>query len=187
MGVGEGSGREVRIPASHPKPHSLKGSWRPLGGKAGRQNMSSPSSTHRTPTREGLLLVCPCGRILSPSREVCVLRRSVASDSLWSHGRKPTMLLCPWEFSRQEYWKGLSFPPPVDLPLPRIKPESPTLAGRFFTNELPRKLYVNYISIILKKKTTLSWIRIPTKPLPLTGYLKWRKDILGCLWGWLMM
>lgn len=26
MGVGEGSGREVRIPASHPKPHSLKSS-----------------------------------------------------------------------------------------------------------------------------------------------------------------
>ena len=29
------------------------------------------------------------------------------------------------EFSRQDYWTGLSFPPPGDLPDPRIKPVSP--------------------------------------------------------------
>ena len=28
-------------------------------------------------------------------------------------------------FSRQEYWSGLPFPPPRDLPNPGIKPESP--------------------------------------------------------------
>ena len=28
-------------------------------------------------------------------------------------------------FSRQEYWNGLPFPPPGDLPDPRIKPTSP--------------------------------------------------------------
>ena len=40
------------------------------------------------------------------------------------------------EFSRQEYWSGLPFPPPGDLPDPGIKPmslKSPALAGRFFT------------------------------------------------------
>ena len=39
-------------------------------------------------------------------------------------------------FSRQEYWGGLSCPPPGDLPNPGIEPESlmsPTLAGGFFT------------------------------------------------------
>ena len=30
-------------------------------------------------------------------------------------------------FSRQEYWSGLPFPSPGDLPDPRIKPESPSL------------------------------------------------------------
>ena len=30
-------------------------------------------------------------------------------------------------FSRQEYWSGLSFPPPEDLPNPGIEPGSPTL------------------------------------------------------------
>ena len=45
-------------------------------------------------------------------------------------------------FSRQEYWSGLSFPPPSDLLYPGIKPASlvsPALAGRFFTTGLPGK------------------------------------------------
>ena len=42
-------------------------------------------------------------------------------------------------FSRQEYWSGLSFPSPGDLPYPGIEPMSPTLAGRFFTTEPPEK------------------------------------------------
>ena len=36
------------------------------------------------------------------------------------------------EFSRQECWSVLPFPPLVDLPYPGIKPESPALAGGFF-------------------------------------------------------
>ena len=36
-------------------------------------------------------------------------------------------------FSRQEYWSGLPFPSPGDLPSPGIKPESPALADGFFT------------------------------------------------------
>ena len=34
-------------------------------------------------------------------------------------------------FSRQEYWSGLPFPPPGDLPDPGIEPASLALAGRF--------------------------------------------------------
>ena len=40
-------------------------------------------------------------------------------------------------FSRQEYWSGLPFPSPGDLPNPRIKLKSPLLPGRFFTTEPP--------------------------------------------------
>ena len=43
------------------------------------------------------------------------------------------------EFSRQEYWSGLLFPSPGDLPDPGIEPASPVLAGGFFTSEPPRK------------------------------------------------
>ena len=34
-------------------------------------------------------------------------------------------------FSKQEYWSGLAFPPPGDLPIPGIR--SSALAHRFFT------------------------------------------------------
>ena len=36
-------------------------------------------------------------------------------------------------FSRQEYWSGLPFPSPGDLPDPGIEPRSPALAGMFLT------------------------------------------------------
>ena len=39
------------------------------------------------------------------------------------------------EFSRQEYWSGLPFPSPGDLPGPGIEPMSPALAGRFFIRQ----------------------------------------------------
>ena len=42
-------------------------------------------------------------------------------------------------FSQQEYWSGLSFPPPGDLPNPGNEPMSPSLAEGFFTTEPPGK------------------------------------------------
>ena len=42
-------------------------------------------------------------------------------------------------FSRQEYWSGLPFPSPGDLPDPRIESVSLALAGGFFTTQPPRK------------------------------------------------
>ena len=39
------------------------------------------------------------------------------------------------EFSRQEYWSGMTFPSPGDLPDPEIKSTSPALAGGFLTTE----------------------------------------------------
>ena len=61
----------------------------------------------------------------------------------------PTLLPLPWTisnqdplsmgFPRQEYWSGLPFPSPGDLPDPGIKHAFPTLAGGFFTTEPPGK------------------------------------------------
>ena len=42
-------------------------------------------------------------------------------------------------FPRQEYRSGLPFPSPGDLLNPGIEPESPALAGEFFTTEPPGK------------------------------------------------
>ena len=43
------------------------------------------------------------------------------------------------EFFRQEYWSGLPFPSPRDLPNPGIEPSFPTLVGCFCTTEPPGK------------------------------------------------
>ena len=40
-------------------------------------------------------------------------------------------------FSRQEYWNGLSFPSPVDLPDPGIEPGSPALQADSLPSEPP--------------------------------------------------
>ena len=48
------------------------------------------------------------------------------------------------EFSRQEYWSGLLFPIPGDLPIPDIKPASLlslAIAGWFFATAPPRYLH----------------------------------------------
>ena len=57
---------------------------------------------------------------------------SVMSDSfatLWTATHQAPLSM---GFSRQEYWSGLPFPPPGDIPDPGIKPvsfASPVLAG----------------------------------------------------------
>ena len=62
------------------------------------------------------------------------------------------------EFSRQEYWSGLPFPSPGDLPDLGMKPVSPELAGRFFTAEPPEKpiigkrMHVISLGLSLQKK-----------------------------------
>ena len=57
----------------------------------------------------------------------------------------PDSFVTPWTvtcqaplsigFPRQEYWSGLPFPSPGDLPDSGIKPMPPALAGGFFTTE----------------------------------------------------
>ena len=42
-------------------------------------------------------------------------------------------------FSRQEYWSGLPFPSPGDLPNSGIEPKSPTLEADTLTSEPPGK------------------------------------------------
>ena len=66
----------------------------------------------------------PEGRRFSHVR-LCVTPWTIACQAPMSTG-----------FSRQEYWSGLLFPSPGDLPDPGIKPvslTSPAVAGGFFT------------------------------------------------------
>ena len=53
-------------------------------------------------------------------------------------------------FPRQEYWSGLLFPSPGDLPNPGVKPGSPTLQADSLPSELAGKLYFIKSSLNIK-------------------------------------
>ena len=82
-------------------------------------------------------------------------------------------------FPRQEYWNGLPFPSPGDLPDSEIEPMSPALAGGFFTAEPPGKPILlvdvlkfvncvgyNFETLVTGKKTQTSF-----RSLDLGSYL----------------
>ena len=48
------------------------------------------------------------------------------------------------EFSRQEYWSGLPFPSPGDLPDAGIEPRSPTLQADALPSEPPMENYLPF-------------------------------------------
>ena len=101
---------------------------------------------------------------------MCVLSRSVMSDSLWPHGLQPARLLCPWRFFRQEYWSGLSCPPPGGSSQPRDGTQVSCTAGGFFTVWATREaLYtqneitgVQYHTGVLVLTQAL-WVRVVTE------------------------
>ena len=66
---------------------------------------------------------------------VCLLSHSVVSDSatLWTVAPQAPLSM---GFSRQEYWNGLPFPPPRDLPDSGIEPLSPA-APHWQADSLP--------------------------------------------------
>ena len=57
-----------------------------------------------------------------------------------AHQASPSM-----GFSRQEYWSGLPFPSPGDLPNPGIEPRSPTLQADALNSEPPGKPLKTYM------------------------------------------
>ena len=51
---------------------------------------------------------------------LCVCTQSI--QLFWDPKVQPTRLLCPWTFSKQEYWSELLFPTPGGLSDPGIEP-----------------------------------------------------------------
>ena len=72
-----------------------------------------------------LFFVLYCDGLVAKSCLTLVIPRTVAHRAPQSMG-----------FSRQEYWSGLPFPSPGDLPNPGIEPGSPALQADFLLTEL---------------------------------------------------
>ena len=127
------------------------------GGQRPRPSGREQSGTH------GVALGRPIGRRAELSKvgpqgtQVLLLCIEGASNpncysensSLLSHSSPVQLFTTPWteacqtplsmRFPRQEYWSGLPFPSPRDLPDQEMEPVSPALAGRSFTTEPPGK------------------------------------------------
>ena len=67
---------------------------------------------------------------------LCVCAHSVVFSSFVNPSTIAHLALLSMEFSKQEFWSELLFPPPRNLPDPGMRPmllTSPALAGRFST------------------------------------------------------
>ena len=79
-------------------------------------------------------------------------------------------------FPRQEYWSGLPFTSPGDLPSPRIYPTSPALAGRFFITELlgkpPGHILITLILLIIVCLLTVKDLHLSVIETTFTSFPK---------------
>ena len=80
---------------------------------------------------------------------VCVCSVTPSCPILWDPWVVAHQAPLSIGFSRQEYWSGLPFPPPGNLPDPGIEPASPALTGGFITtSECHLGSYTNLLKII---------------------------------------
>ena len=95
---------------------------------------------------------------------VCVCSVAQSCLTLWGpmDCKLPGTLFM--EFSRQEYWSGLLFPSPGDLPEQEIEPESPALADVFFTTSATWEAFFFFLEVLLmlplKIQMLLCWERL---------------------------
>ena len=103
-------------------------------------------------------------------------------------------------FPRQEYWSGLPFPSPGDLPNPRIKPRSPALQADSLPSEPPGKpcsqrylrfgpcpkTHMGLLHVV--SATASHWRASTTKPAHSKGWLlmlETQKKLSGVEGAWL--
>ena len=71
----------------------------------------------------------------------------------------------PMEFSKQEYWSGLPFPSPGDVPDPGTKPRSPALKADSLLSKPPGKPWF-YFGILQTSSLGASQVALVVKELP---------------------
>ena len=118
--------------------------------------------------------------LIHPS--VCVLSHVWLFAALWTVAHQVPLSL---GFSSQEYWSGLPFPSPGDLPDSGIEPKSPALAGGIFTSDpfgfnLKRSI-VTYKHLL---STLESWIKEKKKKKTVTNNY-WEATGISLVVQWL--
>ena len=89
----------------------------------------------------------------------CMLSHAGVSHSFVTLCTVAHQALLSTELSRQEYWNGLPFPPPRDLPNPGMEPASlvsPALAGGFFTTSVACTINITFHYVAVR----IEWANI---------------------------
>ena len=89
--------------------------------------------------------------------------RLFANPWIVAHQAPPSM-----GFSRQEYWSGLPFLYPGDLPDPGIEPRSPTLQADALTSEPPGKPKIRKFKMFRSNTDRLPWV-----VFWIVGHMRW--------------
>ena len=82
------------------------------------------------------IIGCACLQAVTGGGGALVTKSYLTFVTPWTVAHQASLSV---GFSRQEYWSGLPFPSPGNLPDPGIQPMSPALAGEFLTTESPEK------------------------------------------------
>ena len=121
------------MPVRERRPRCLEGAVSHWTQGGGGSKCDAPGKGHQPPLGECL----PAN--FSTGHDFHLTEKSLFSCSVMSNSVTPWTVACQaplsMGFPRQEYWSGLPFSPPGDLPDPGIKPASPALAGDFFTTQ----------------------------------------------------
>ena len=100
-------------------------------------------------------------------------------------------LLCPWVFSKQEYWRGWPCPPPGDLPILRIEARTPALWADSLPAESlgkPKKTGMGSLSLLqgIFPTQELNWGLLHCRQIPYQlsyqGRCWFYKDYIKCYW-----
>ena len=96
----------------------------------------------------GISAFSPSASSFNPFPEVVVVVYSLSHVRLFvTPGTVACQAPLSMGFPSQEYWSGLLFPSPGDLPYLGTQPVSPALAGGFFTTEPAGKFFTEVVHL----------------------------------------
>ena len=105
--------------------------------------------------KDSRFMVCCCGCLVPHCVQLFATPWTVACQAPLSMG-----------FPRQDYWSGLPFPSPGDLPDPGIKPTSSALAGGFFIYWVSREALHGLL------KSIIMYLRLLSITSAISGHLR---------------
>ena len=101
----------------------------------------------------------------------CCLVNQVVSNTFVTQWNVACHAPLSMGFPKQEFWSGLPFPSPGDLPDPGIEPTSHALAGGFFPTEpLGKPHILSNDTLFLNKSMFFIYISSPSPPHTCTYY-----------------